>query len=175
MWTGVWPSQEIQNLGRALDESENLVRNPSANQPDEVTRALTRFLIVRTCGYLEQVVDCSCRAFLISKSAPQVASFGSSHLGKGANPTPDRLAALLTRFSREWAELFKSFVAEDDEFRSRELAFLVDRRNKIAHGASEGIGAAKALALVPVAREVADWFCTVLDPTVGSSTSRSWL
>jgi RiboL-PSP-HEPN len=175
MWTGAWPSQEIQNLGRSLDETVNLVRNPPSNQLDEVTRALTKFLVVRTCGFLEQVVESSCKAFLTSKSSPQAASFGSSFLGRGANPTPERLSALLNKFSSEWAEQFKTFVMSDDEIRSRELSFLVDRRNKIAHGQSESVGATKALALVPVARDVADWFCKVLDPSLGASNSSSWL
>jgi len=52
----------------------------------------------------------------------------------------------------------------DDQRLRRELAFLVDRRNKIAHGLNEGIGTVKALALKDVASEAADWFIARFNP-----------
>jgi hypothetical protein len=53
----------------------------------------------------------------------------------------------------------------NDERLARELAFLVDCRNKIAHGLNEGIGSQKALALKDVAVEIADWFVLRFNPT----------
>jgi hypothetical protein len=143
---------------------ERLVDRPPPVQPDEVSQALARFLVIRTCGYLEQVVDQCCIAFVTSKSPPRVTSFGTSWLGRGANPSPERLVGLVRRFDTEWATELQGRFDVDDQRLSREVSFLVDRRNKIAHGVSEGIGARKALDLVSVTREVADWFILRLDP-----------
>jgi hypothetical protein len=41
---------------------------------------------------------------------------------------------------------------------------LVDRRNQIAHGLSEGVGIRKALDLKITACEVADWFILRFNP-----------
>jgi hypothetical protein len=164
LWNEPWPSREISSLKRSLDEIVTLVRSPARDQPDEVTRALARFLVVRTCGYLEQVVEECCRAYLYSKSAPAAAAFGRSWLGRGSNPTPDRLEALARRFDPGWAGELRELLERDDQLLSRELSLLVDRRNKIAHGLSEGLGARKALDLESSASVVASWFVNRLDP-----------
>lgn len=44
------------------------------------------------------------------------------------------------------------------------MSWLIDRRNKIAHGESVNIGARKALDLVDDTRIVCDWFIRNLDP-----------
>jgi hypothetical protein len=164
LWTGAWPSRDITNLQRALKELKQLTEHPSGDQPDEVSRALARFLVVRTCGFLEQVIEECCRALILSKASPQVAAFGASWFGRGFNPTPDRIVSLVKRFDSMWATELEEKLEADDELLSRELSFLVDRRNKIAHGLSEGLGARKALDLVAAAEELADWFIARFDP-----------
>jgi hypothetical protein len=164
VWTGAWPPLEIDQLDNSLKLVEALVRSPERDRPDEVTAALARFLVVRTCGYLEQVIEVCCRSLIISKSAPVIASFGGSWLGRGTNPAPEKLAALAGRFSSAWADELDELLNKDDQRLRREIALLVDRRNKIAHGLSEGIGSRKALDLLDPAREVADWFILRLDP-----------
>ncbi len=52
-----WPSLAIQNLDRGLKRIVALVEHPSPNEPDQVTQALARFLVVRTCGHLEKTVQ----------------------------------------------------------------------------------------------------------------------
>lgn len=164
MWSGAWPSLAISNFDTALTGAEILVVSPPSGQPDEVTRALTRYLVVRTCGFLETVVDECCIAFIGSKSSPAVAAYGASWLGRGANPTPGRLVGLVGRFDGAWATELQSLFDADDERLKREVAFLVDRRNKIAHGQGEGISGRRALDLAASAREVTDWFIRRLDP-----------
>ena len=139
--------------------------HPPAAQVDEVTRALSRFLVVRTCGYLEQVVEECSSAFISSRSAPQVSSFATSwYSGKGLNPTAERLITLLGRFDGVWAKELEDLLDDDDHRLKSELNLLVDRRNKIAHGLGEGIGSVKALELLGIARDIADWFILRLDP-----------
>jgi len=164
VWNEAWPSLTITGLRRSLADVEALVNKPALGEPDEVARALARFLVVRACGYLEQVVDESCGAYITSKSSPQVARHGRSWLGRGANPTPDGLVALVRRFDSSWADDLKKLFEADDPRLHREISLLVDRRNKIAHGLGEGLGARKALDLVSLTLQVADWFVSRFDP-----------
>ncbi len=164
MWSEAWPSRELSNAKRALDSTRTLVEQPTGEQPDEVTRALSRYLTVRACGYLETVVDQCCGALLSSKSAPRAAAFGQSWLGTGRNPSPGKLCDLVGRFDRSWADDLRRLLEENDERLRRELSFMVDRRNKIAHGASEGLTSRRALNLVDCANEVASWFIATFDP-----------
>lgn len=164
MWTGAWPSLGISRLERSIDGVAALVAVPAHGQPDEVTRVLSRFLVLRSCGFLEQVVEECCRAHIASKSAPQVAAFASSWLGRGNNPTPERLVELVRRFDRGWADELLALFDEDDQRLRREISLLVDRQNKIAHGLGEGLGARKALDLLKDTKTVADWFILRLDP-----------
>ena len=140
------------------------MRRPAQQQPDEVTRALSRFLVVRTCGFLERTIVECCGAFLTSKAVPRVAAYGVSWVSQRGNPKPERLVDLVRRFDSEWGDELESLLDEDDGYVRRELSFLVDRRNKIAHGESEGISASKALALLEPVRRLADWFVLRLDP-----------
>lgn len=68
------------------------------------------------------------------------------------------------RFDSTLASEFAALLDADDQRLRRELAFLVDRRNRISHGLSEGVGLRKALDLSSVSSEVGDWFILKLNP-----------
>jgi hypothetical protein len=163
-WKGAWPSIELLNLERALDQVIELVDKPGRDQPDEVGRALSRFLVVRASGYIEQVSEDSCRCFIRSKAIPQVGSYGASWLGRGNSPTPEHLVELVRRFDPRWGDELTAFLQDHDELLWRELSLLVDRRHKIAHGLSEGITGRKALDLAGHAKTVGGWFVARFDP-----------
>jgi hypothetical protein len=164
MWSGAWPNLHLQNLRRQLESVVELVHEPPRDQQDEVTGALSRFLVVRTAGYLEAVVDECCKSLITSKSAPTVASFAGSWFGTGRNPSPTKLLELVRKFSNEWEVDLRGILDADDEYLRRELELLVAKRNKIAHGLSEGVGARKALDFVPCVVKVAEWFILSFDP-----------
>jgi hypothetical protein len=143
---------------------ERLVQRTAKSEDDDSTGALARFLVVRSCGFVEQVTEECCRCYLLSRSELRAATFGSSWLGQGRSAHPDNLIHLVSKFDSAWAvELSAMFEDNDQELR-REIALLVDRRNKIAHGLSEGIGTRKALDLASYARLLTDWFVLRLDP-----------
>lgn len=164
MHQGAWPTLEIQNLERSLTGLHDLVDTHARTGNDDVVQELSRFLVVRSCGFLEQVSQECCRAYLASKSDPRSAGFGGSWLGRGRNASPSQLVELVRRFDAEWGAELERELNADDERLKREVSFLVDRRNKIAHGLSEGIGARRAMDLALVAIEVTDWFIRRLDP-----------
>jgi hypothetical protein len=160
-----WPPWEVTSLRQKLDELAGFVDDPGEPQlPEFANDWLARFLVVRSCGYLEQTVIEVSRAFTRDRSGGQVRSFAISWLERSPNPTPEALLALAGRFDGVWASYLEDFLNQEDQRLAREVMFLVDRRNRIAHGLSEGIGRKKALVLKGVACEVADWFIARFNP-----------
>jgi len=132
---------------------------------DKVAQALARFLVIRTCGYVEQVVEECSKAYLAGNSYDnRCISFTSSWFGRGRNPTPATLIELVKRFDPNWAGELEDLLTNEDELLAREMEFLVDRRNRIAHGLNEGVNQGKALSLVHHANSVAEWFISTFDP-----------
>lgn len=160
-----WPPWEVNSLKGKLDSLTALVDRPSdGGISDEAHAWLCRFLVIRSCGYLEQTVVEVSRAYVRNKSGGLVQSFARSWLERSRNPTPEYLIELIGRFDGAMSDEFRHFMDEDDQRIYREVSFLVDRRNKIAHGLNEGITRSKALQLCEVACEVADWFVLRLNP-----------
>jgi hypothetical protein len=164
MWTESWPTLYLVTLRDSLDGVVKLVSSPPAAQNDDVTRALTSFLIVRASGYLEQATEECCRAFLRGKSIPQVSTYGASWLGRGAMPLPGSLVALVGRFDAGWASQLQDLFDTDDERLKRDVTQLVELRKRIAHGSSGGTSARRALELTEHAVLIADWFVGCFDP-----------
>lgn len=159
-----WPTREMQSLDRSFKDLENLIRDLPVSEEPEKSAALARFLVIRTCGYLEQVVEKSCVAYLENKSDFRSASFSRSWFGAGANPTPTKLVKLVSKFDPVWSESLNELFKRNDELLFREVSYLVDRRNKIAHGVNENVNIRKALDLVEHARKVAEWFTETFKP-----------
>jgi hypothetical protein len=156
-------------LRQALDDVSRLVAHPEYDLDKnlEAHQALCRFLVIRSCGYLETSTIEICRAYVQAKSGGPVQSFAHSWLVRsGANPTIDYLGKFIERFDPALANEFKQFVAEDDSRIQRDIDFLVSRRNRIAHGESEGINRTRAIQLKEVSCEVADWFILRFNPNL---------
>lgn len=159
-----WPSLRLGNLERSLSRVAALVEHPSPGETDDVTRALSRFLIIRTCGHLERTVQECCRAYVENKSFGRVKGFSHSWLKRFDNPTPDRLLELVGRFDPSLKGELESLFEENDGELRREISLLIEKRNAIAHGENEGIGSRKALDLLDYSKTVTDWFIRNFDP-----------
>jgi hypothetical protein len=159
-----WPPREVRDIRARLDELEQLVSSPVDDLSQDVRDWLARLLVVRSCGYLEQTVIAVSRGYLSGRSSGPVRSFGDSWLDRGPNPSPSALETLTGRFDNAWATELVQLLDVDDQRLHRDMAFLVDRRNKIAHGLNEGIGTVRALRLKASACEVADWFILRFNP-----------
>lgn len=147
-----------------LDLLVDAIRDRGANRTDDEQMWLTRFLVIRSCGHLEQTVHESARAHLRSTSGGTALSFSLSWLERSRNPSPDNLLAIAARFNASLRDELASYLDENDKERGRELSLLVDRRNSIAHGMNEGLNDTKALQLTALAKETAAWFLTKLNP-----------
>ena len=163
-WPGAWPSHALAASRSGLADLREEVNSLEADTSPETDQAMARFLVVRACGHVEFTFDESFCAFAESKASPSVASFVRTQFFRGANPSPARLIDTLRKLDPSRADQLDSFINDDDQRLKRELEFMVNRRNKIAHGQSETVRRRKALDLTGAALEVADWIVVALDP-----------
>lgn len=159
-----WPPWPVRSVKQALDPLAESVRQRPDSRTDDEQAWLTRFLVVRTCGYLEQATHETSRGYVMGKSGGLVRAFAMSWLTRSPNPSPDNLVQLVGRFDQNWLVEFQDLLGRDDQRLYREISFLVDRRHKIAHGLNEGITPTKALSLKNDADTVVDWFIRRFDP-----------
>lgn len=159
-----WPPSLVIELRSGLDALAQAVRDRPDARSDEEHIWLTRFLVVRTCGYLEQVSHEAAREYIQGKAGGMVRSFAMSWMERSRNPTPDRLLELVGRFDSSIRDDLKALLDADDQRLHRELSMLVDRRNRIAHGLNEGLGSQKALSIKTDVELVADWLLERLSP-----------
>lgn len=160
-----WPPSELVRIRQKLDElAERVEEQIRKGDPETVVEWLARLLVVRSCGYLEQAVREVALGHIAHRSGGYVKGFALSWVPEGRNPWPDYLGQWVGRFDKSLANALEDLLDADDERLRREVSFLVDRRNRIAHGLNEGIGARKALDLKEVACELAEWFTLQFDP-----------
>jgi RiboL-PSP-HEPN len=160
-----WPPAELVRIRLKLDElAERIDEQMRKGDPETVVEWLARLLVVRSCGYLEQAVREVALGHIAQRSGGYIKLFATSWVPDGRNPWPDYLVQWVGRFDKNLSDALDDFLDADDERLRREVSFLVDRRNRIAHGLNEGIGARKALDLKEVACEVAQWFSIQFDP-----------
>jgi len=163
-WPGAWPSHALSSSRAGLAELRKEVDSLDSDTSPETDQAMARFLVLRACGHVEFTFDESFCAFAESKSSPSVASYVRTQFFRGANPSAARIGETLRKLDPSRADKFEDFINEDDQRLKRELDFMVNRRNKIAHGQSETVRRRKALDLADVYEVIADWVVTSLDP-----------
>lgn len=156
-----WPPNQVERLRRAL---EDLAEAVFLTREAEILQWLTRMLVVRSSGYIEQTSREVFCGYIGERSGGFVRTFGQSWLDRSRNPSPDNLVGMIGRFDHALQVEFEYLLDSDDQRLRRELAFLVDRRNHIAHGLNEGVNRDKALALKDVALEVSDWLILKFNP-----------
>lgn len=164
MWDGAWPSQQLNNQTSSLETLIRTVDSPPRLVNEEAAGIAAQLLVIRSCGYLEQISEQSVVAYLQSKSAPRASAFGASWLGRGSNPSPGKLVALVQRLDKSWAAELLDLFNLDDEVLKRDIEFLVSSRNRIAHGQSNSIGTRRALDLSKSVLIVTQWFIERFDP-----------
>ena len=133
-------------------------------EPPEVGAQLARFLVVRSTGYVEHTFETCIRHFAEAHAHPAVARHVVAGLFKGRNPRPEVLLERTALLSEDWGESLHDYLRKDDATAHRELSFMVDRRNQIAHGQSESVNRRKALDLADVALNLGEWLTELIDP-----------
>lgn len=156
-----WPPFQVERLRVALEELGTTVES---TRDSDILAWLTRMLVVRSSGFIEQTSREVFWGYIDDRAGGLVRAFGQSWLDKSKNPSPENLLNMIGRFDHALKVEFEELLENDDQRLRRELAFLVDRRNHIAHGLSEGINRDKALALKEVALEVSEWLVLKFNP-----------
>lgn len=162
VWSGAWPTLPMQTARNRLEDLSQRLSN-SSGDPDTVAD-LSRFLVVRSTGYVEYTCETCIRHFAETHAHPAVARHVVSGLFRGRNPKPDVLLDRVGSLDRSWAQLLEEYLNADDGKVRRELEFMIDRRNKIAHGESESVHRRKALDLAGVALGLGDCLTVIMDP-----------
>ncbi len=159
-----WPPRNVTVLRQAIESIAEWIESPPKDRTDDERIWIVRFFVVRTCGYLEQVVYESVRAYIDEKSGGPTKAFSQSWLTRSKNPSPENMLELAGRFGGSFEESLKELLDEEDQRLYREISLLVNRRHKIAHGLNEGLTGTKAIALYQCAMEVAEWFLSTFNP-----------
>lgn len=159
-----WPPREVTSLRNTLRSLVEVVEDEERDLSEESRTWLARLLVVRATGFLEQVIVECFRGHVREKSGGLVRSFAVSWLEKSKSPSPQSVLDAVGRFDNGLRIELEEFLDADDERLKRELHFLVATRHKIAHGHNEGIGPTRALRLVDIAVEIADWFILKFNP-----------
>lgn len=159
-----WPPFVVTSLAQNLSTLREATKDDDRKLEPEIQAWLARLLVVRSAGYIEQgVAECS-REHVRARSGGWVQAFAHSWLERSKNPSPENLTQFLGRFDHTASNEFDEFLRQDDERVYRDLASLIDKRNRIAHGLNEGIGKDRAVTLSASAVDVVDWFILKLNP-----------
>lgn len=161
-WAHSWPSLDLKQSKDSLVDLRSAVAESNVDAP--ILAHLCRLLAVRSAGHLEFTFDKCLEHFANAKSHPYIAGHVIASLYKGRSVKPNALIDRFRDINTDLAVDLEILLAADDERLRRELAFLVDRRNAIAHGQNHGLRTRKALDLADVALEVGDWIVERLDP-----------
>ncbi len=158
-----WPPWAVSSLEKDLDRLVEAVRAGDSRDVDEQIW-LTRFLVVRACGYLEQVVQEVVTGYIHGRAGGTVRSFSLSWINKSRNPSLENLLDIVGRFDGDWHDELQEMLDANDGHLKHELSVLVSRRHQIAHGLNEGLASRKAIELALVSKQLADWFIRQFDP-----------
>lgn len=169
-----WPPPDLLELERSLDELASSVDERPEHRTIDEEVWLTRFLIVRSCGYLEQVMHRCAMGHLEANSYGTAKSYSLSWLSRSINPSADNIRSTLGRFDQGFVDEFDRLLSERDNELHNNLSALVAKRHAIAHGQSDGLGVRRALDLYASAKTIADWMIRRLcpDPSWGSTFTR---
>ncbi|WP_336028800.1 hypothetical protein [Geodermatophilus sp. FMUSA9-8] len=118
---------------------------------------LSRYIVIRSAGFLESTRDTAASQFVASVAPAEVVRRVDDALGRGQGAAPKQLSDFLRTFSPSWATLLdEAFDARDGELRSR-VGALIAARKKVAHGEGDPVTLTRALEGCEAAVTVADW------------------
>src|SRR4051812_7955696 len=121
MSLSVWPPRNITSLEWQLDQLTEAVRS-QADRADDEQMWLTRFLVVRACGYLEQVVHEVVLGHLEARSAGMIKSFSMSWMTRSRNPSAENLVETVGRFDASLQRELETKLDDDGGFLRQELS-----------------------------------------------------
>jgi hypothetical protein len=121
-------------LERNLD---NLFSEVSSLVEDDINKAhLSRYLCVRTSGYLESVIRNLIVNYCEGTSPKEIETYISKRSKYITNLEYKKILTLLDEFSTEWRVAFENSINEEQK---ASINSVVSNRNNIAHGNTDSI------------------------------------
>lgn len=151
---------------RALDlkEVQTSLRELDKNAPDAVSRALARYLTVRSAGYIEAVRDDLADLYASVTGHPRLQRRISHQLRKGLGVNPEQLLTFVGSFDNDWRVSLAAVLDLDDQALKNQLGAMVAARKKIAHGDGEQVTSSKALGWADAALRIGKELGKLFDP-----------
>lgn len=160
------PPQRATIRQRRLDlkESQDCLRNLDVEQPDVVSRALARYLTVRSVGYIEAVRDDLADLYAAITGHPRLHRRITHHLRTGQGAAPEQLLDFVGSFDKDWRSHLETLLDADDQLLKSQLGAMVAARKKIAHGDGEQVTTGRALVWSDAALEIGQHLGSLFDP-----------
>lgn len=150
-----------------LKEVQECVRNLDEDQPDAVSRALARYLTVRSVGYIEAVRDDLADLHAMVTGHPRLHRRIAHHLRTGLGATPEQLLTFVGSFDQAWRASLEACLDADEQALRNQLGAMVAARKKIAHGDGDQVTTGKALTWSDAALKIGKHLETLFDPGRG--------
>lgn len=149
-----------------LQEVQSCLRNLDEGTPDEVSRALARYLTIRAAGYIEAVRDDLADLYAVETGNARLHRRISHHLRTGLGVAPEQLLTFLGSFDQGWRQSLEELFDQDDQEIRSKLGAMVAARKKIAHGDGDQVTSGRALAWADTAQTIGKHLGSLLDPGV---------
>ena len=148
--------RELEDKRRSLNELIETVDNfkNSGESDDAVENCLTRFLMLRACGYVEHVFRRSVCFYVERKAGVGVRELvDNARFARGLNPKRESVKEILKPLDSKLYDDFLKLLGDGDDLDS-----LVKSRNKIAHGGSDNCTKRRSIEQGKLAIKIGDWF-----------------
>lgn len=125
---------KLKSFERQLD---NLFREVSIIDEGEETKAhLSRYLCVRTSGYLENVIRFLIANYCDGTSPQSISNYVVKRTKYITNLDYNKIRSLLSEFNTEWSIGFETVITDQQK---SSINSVVSNRNSIAHGNNDSI------------------------------------
>lgn len=164
---GVVPPHRATIRQRELDlkEVQACLRELDLDAPDAVSRALARYLTVRSVGYVEAVRDDLADLYSSVTGHHRLHRRVVHHLRSGLGATPEQLLTFIGSFDKDWRVTFEAVLDAEDQTLRNQLGAMVAARKKIAHGDGDQVTTGKALTWSDAALKLGKELSKLFDPS----------
>ena len=113
--------------------------------PDAVSTALSRYLTLRSVGYIEAIRDDLADLYSYRCGNTRLHRRVRHHLRSGLGVTPEQLLTFVGSFDTEWRSSLEIVLNNDDRALRDQLGAMVAARKKIAHGDGDQVTVGRSL------------------------------
>jgi hypothetical protein len=117
---------------------DDLLKKIESVGDDELKAHLSKYFCIRISGYLENSIKTLIITYSEGSSPQAIANFLQNELKYITNLSPEKISALLKKFSDDWEYKFNQKVTEKQ---CASLNSIISNRNNIAHGQPDSISA----------------------------------